>query len=367
MVNYYTLLSIEKTADELVIRDAIKRERRVWNQRTSNPKQEIRAEAEARIINLAEAERILCDKVKRAEYHKLLEKAPKEFEKERQTNTERDWLELAQRYWDDDDYNSMAYACREATLQQPQNPVAWFLRGVSSFILKNLQNAVYEFSEAIRFNPDNALYYKALGDVFCLDSEYQKAIESYQRAKRIDSGNNEYDIEIAICYNRMTRYQEAYTIIKEVYAKDKNDDSVQEAFTTTVCNLILTSWSSDGESVWITNEAQVGYSNRMIDKLRGILISDADQKRRYNEIRDSILEAQRVEYRRSDHMIWYVVIWGSILGIMGESVLLGIILLAGSIVLYIFRHRKPIWQWNAQRLPQALLMTGLQEGGKTTE
>ena len=55
MVNYYELLEIPQNADKATIEQAIRKTRRVWNNRANNPDVTIRAEAERHVKEIAEA------------------------------------------------------------------------------------------------------------------------------------------------------------------------------------------------------------------------------------------------------------------------------------------------------------------------
>ena len=77
MVNYYELLEIPQNADKATIEQAIRKTRRVWNNRANNPDVTIRAEAERHVKEIAEAEKILLDVGKRQEYDEQLRQSPK--------------------------------------------------------------------------------------------------------------------------------------------------------------------------------------------------------------------------------------------------------------------------------------------------
>ena len=72
MVNYYELLEISQNADRTTIEQAIKKTRRLWNNRANNPDASIRAEAERHVREVAEAEKILLNDASRAEYDQQL-------------------------------------------------------------------------------------------------------------------------------------------------------------------------------------------------------------------------------------------------------------------------------------------------------
>ena len=68
MTDYYKLLNVEPSASADEIQTAIKKVRRVWNTRSTNPNADIRAEAEQCIRDIAQAEKILLDAGERAKY-----------------------------------------------------------------------------------------------------------------------------------------------------------------------------------------------------------------------------------------------------------------------------------------------------------
>ena len=76
-VNYYELLEIPQNADRTTIEKAIRKTRRLWNNRANNPDASIRAEAEFHVKEIAQAEKILLDPDKRQEYDVQLSQSPK--------------------------------------------------------------------------------------------------------------------------------------------------------------------------------------------------------------------------------------------------------------------------------------------------
>ncbi len=75
MDDLYSILKVSRTASADEIRSAIHRELRVWTQRTNAPVMEKRQEAERMIKLITEAEPILCDPGRRADYDRRLDAA----------------------------------------------------------------------------------------------------------------------------------------------------------------------------------------------------------------------------------------------------------------------------------------------------
>jgi len=68
MVDYFNLLEIEMDADDEAVKAAVKKQRRVWNQRTTHPTPEVRSEAEQKVRDIADAEKILLNPSERIRY-----------------------------------------------------------------------------------------------------------------------------------------------------------------------------------------------------------------------------------------------------------------------------------------------------------
>ena len=94
VVNYYELLEIPQNADRAAIEQAIKKTRRVWNNRANNPDAAIRAEAEMHVKEIADAEKILLDEGKRQAYDEQLRQAPKNDVVDQTPSDNSDWESL---------------------------------------------------------------------------------------------------------------------------------------------------------------------------------------------------------------------------------------------------------------------------------
>lgn len=179
-VNYYTLLEIEVSASEREISEAIKKQRTVWSSRSSR-EGATGDKARRNVEKITEAERILLDPARRAEYDKelLADKKPKPVVPE----GEKDWLHTAWRYCDDKDWEMARSAIRKATQQQPNNVEAWYLAGEIYIMLKDYTAANEASYEAILLDEDNPYAYGLRGDVFRFKGDLDKASEQYKKMK----------------------------------------------------------------------------------------------------------------------------------------------------------------------------------------
>lgn len=322
MINYYILLKIAENADEETIRQTIKIERRIWNQRANHPKQEIRAEAEQKIKEIAEAEKILLNSSQRRAYNQELVNAiPESLPTTEGTESEKDWLRLTVEYISNGDYSAAAYAAKEATKQHPNNADAWYWKGVASSNLGDVHNADFALHEAVRLNPREASYIVELGDLHRGNSSYADALRYYQQADNID-GNNGYILTcIAACLIGSDRTADALPVVERAYIIDRSNEFTSYILAIAICDTIGQAWSG---GTTITNMRQLNYTQEQVSKLQSLNVDDTDLKQQISQLQAIVYEAEEVKFRGLRY--------GTLSG----------------------------WEFNARKLPQVLLRTGLQ-------
>ncbi len=361
-MDYYKLLEITRTASEDEIREAIKKQRRNWNQRANSPKAEIRAQAEKNVAQIREAEKILLDSAKRASYDRELvnqpvQQAPATPEP---VSVKRDWLEIAIEHFLNDNYNAMNYAAREATTQQPNNADAWYWRGVSSARLGNRRDADYELHEAIRINPSDPSYYAELGDLYCFADLDQEAVKYYRQAIKLDGSVQHFQVALARSLLALNQYNEALKVVEAAYRLDKDDDFCKYFYTLAIREVIVHSWSIYPDDMYrITNAAQMEFSKKMLALIDTIRCTDADMIKDINEIKDLVAEAETVKMNKPQHLGRYIVIWIISLCLIPLSGI-GLIPLAISIAVFVVSNRVPGWKWNFKHSTPQQRGTGIQ-------
>jgi len=230
MTNYYTLLKIQQNADEKAIREAVKKERRIWNQRTAHPKSEIRTDAENKIREIAEAEKILLNN-SRAQYDNELRSYREPTQSPANTgNEERDWLAVAISYIEQGEYNSASYVIQQAVNQQPNNPEVWYRKFQISNNLGNNKDADFELHEAIRLDPNNSEYYSDLGEFYFGRELYGKAIEQFSTAIRKGGDEDWNNSRIAISIADPTNYEASSRAVQSIellYNRHKDNSYYQ--------------------------------------------------------------------------------------------------------------------------------------------
>src|SRR5439155_513321 len=77
-------------------------------------------------------------------------------------------------------------ALRVAPPRDAATARAYTWRGIARSVLKEYPEAIDDFREAIRLDPNNATAYRGRGNVWAARREYNRAIKDYDEAIRLD-------------------------------------------------------------------------------------------------------------------------------------------------------------------------------------
>jgi tetratricopeptide (TPR) repeat protein len=186
LVNYYELLEISSQATPEQIKEAIKRQRRTWIKRQQAPSIERQREAEDRVRNIDAAETTLLDPASRATFdQRLAAYVPPAVPAQQPSEEGTSWLIRAQEFLARGDAKSAAYAARQATDHQASHHEAWAVRGQADFLTGRVDDAIFEFTEAIRIKPNDDEYHFDLGSVYESKGDDQQAMRLYKEASSL--------------------------------------------------------------------------------------------------------------------------------------------------------------------------------------
>lgn len=215
LVDYYAILGVPRNAQDEAIKNAVRSERRIWVKRQQAPKLERRQEAELRMRQIAEAEAVLLDAAQRSAYDRRLDN----YVAPTATGGGGDWAGRAEEYLRAGNAHAAHSAAKEATSANPDHHRAWFVRAHASMMLGSYNDAVFEFSEAIRINPGDPEYHFDFGTLHEANEKWSAAKHEYELASRIDPGNPLYQVAIANTIIQMDKPDEALPILEMVHAQ----------------------------------------------------------------------------------------------------------------------------------------------------
>lgn len=223
-VNYYDILEVAQTSSTDEIEKAIKQQRRVWAKRQSLPDQERRHQAERRMAEIADAERILLDPTRRASYDQELRAYRPPVTPSAAPSADGNWVERAREFLDRGDAHSAAYAAREATSQDGSNDLAWALRAEASLMLGRTNDCIFELNEALRLSPDNPGYHFDLGTVYEGEGRWADALSCYENAARLRPDVPAFRVAIASVFLQNDLPSKALPILEAAVAEEPEND-----------------------------------------------------------------------------------------------------------------------------------------------
>jgi len=115
--------------------------------------------------------------------------------------------------------NTLAFLLRGDAGLEAQ---AAFERGNKHYEIKNYNKAIEEYSEAIRLDPNNAKAYANRGFAYQMKSQYDKAFNDYSEAIRFDQNNAWVYTKRGMIYNYKQWYDKAINDFNEAIRLDPN-------------------------------------------------------------------------------------------------------------------------------------------------
>lgn len=346
-VDYYALIGVAETASAAEITKAIRNARRTWTKRQAASNPERRQEAELRIKEITEAEKILKDPAKRSEFDRRRLNWRPSTPVAAAGGEHHDWPVLARQYLDANNAHAANYAAREAVAVNGADHGSWWVRAHSSFLMGRPADAEYEFNEAIRLQPQNPEYHFDLGEAFAAQAKWQYALGEYEVALGLDAGNPVYKTAIANAYLVNDEPARALQLMEEVVAANPAD-VFQYYLAWAIHDVTLTKWSKLRNGRYaITSEAQINYTITASNRALKLKFDDAILRHELQENLRLAREAQQEKWFHSDNVLWY-------LGGLAASFFLifayGLGLVTGGLIIWAYyaRHRMPVWKHLAQ-------------------
>lgn len=297
MTDYYKLLEISPSASAEEIQVAIKKIRRVWNARSSNPNAGIRAEAEQNIRDIAQAERVLLDEGERAKYNATLNQqfvsAPVETAPQQSYN-DNSWIDDVDYYRNRGDYISIVNLMQRVLSSQPQNYLAWYAIGDAYYKQENYGEAEKSLLQSIRLET-NDLAYGVLGLVYAECDEYEEAYRCFSKAAELDPDEANYKFNCAETLRLMNKLNEAMVIVEKAYKQDPSIPTAKPIYFSCLRDLIYNAVSynrSSGRHI-IINQRQLEFVKTYLPKLSKMVVEGRREHTKVEEeLRQMVIAAE---------------------------------------------------------------------------
>ena len=290
MVNYYELLNITKDAQRIEIEQAIKKTRRLWNNRSNNPDAAIRAEAEQHVREVAEAETILLDPKKREEYDWQLSNAPVNYEEPQNQGIDGNWENQYFQAYDNGMNDYAAQIAGNVVNAQPNNGRAWFLLGEAQRRMEDYQNAIPALRRAAMLIKDEGVH-RQLAFAYMDTGRYYDAINELVTATNLAPDVPEFYALRASCYRQVNNTTAAIREATAAFEMDPHDDIVRfEMFTALYADAedAMAYNRSSGKHL-IINRKQLDYVNAILKKMAQTIPNDVN-KRRCTEAMERVVQ-----------------------------------------------------------------------------
>jgi tetratricopeptide (TPR) repeat protein len=348
-VNFYEILpGIVETSDPEAIKDKIREQRQVWNKRAAQADPVKREQAQKRVRDLAEAERVLLNpERKRAFDQERLQYRPQENMAAQAGAAGHDWLALAREYYERGNAPAANYAAREAITQNGANHEAWAIRANSSFLMGEYRDASFEFREAIRLRPDKPDYHFDYGEAYAALGALTEARGEYEAALRLVPGNPLYRTAIANVDLKQGQPQKALALMEDVVNEYPDVPAFQYYLALAIEGVQLTKWSQLKNGNWvITSQAQIDVTKEMSGRALSLKFDDEQLRRSLQENLTLADKAAQVKWFHSNILGWSIALLVGLAFIAAKG--LGLIIVAAVVVLYTVTHRMPTWKHTAK-------------------
>jgi tetratricopeptide (TPR) repeat protein len=119
------------------------------------------------------------------------------------------------------DWNGLLNLTRFWTEEDPDNPLAWSLRGISNYALKQPVQAIDAYRKALHLKPDDAESWNNLGNAYDQLEQLDMGIQSYQEAIRIKPDFIEAWYNLGINYQIQGQREKAKEVYTVLYKLDR--------------------------------------------------------------------------------------------------------------------------------------------------
>lgn len=379
-VDFYELIHLQSTAGPDEIKSAITGTRNEWRQRQNHPNLAKRSEAEHKMAQLAECEKVLLDAALRSEFDKS-------YSDKKQQRTSRDEekssqqsgksvekkLEIAFGYLEAGKWDFAFRKAEEITNSSQDIAEAWQIRGIAAQMMQKYEEALYSLNEGLRIDPQAPETYELLADVYADTGDDQRAVSNAERAFNV-MPTSERKANLAFYQVKSGDFQTGFRNLNAALLEDGENKKLLDTEARIVSAALLkqVSYNRNTQAHLITNTTQLRVAKAALARLKSLIVrkgGDVESISGEHEWLDDFIKSQsKIRWRVGRTWVYLIPVALYFLGIIqpvfGPFTSLISLLWPFIAAVYWFRHFTPQYKLNAKSVDPATRRSGIQNGEK---
>ena len=283
MENYYLLLNLGPLAPQEEIGKAIHREIRLWTNRQNHPDAERQLEAKKRIALLEDAEKILLDAARRADYDRQLAAASSTASSGPvvDINTVGDPVTEGTKLLLEDNIPAALRLAQRAVEMDAKNPAAWELLGKAQYRWGELDEAIRAYKTALQLRPADASFYFDLGSIYESANRIDEALHCYERASKSDPNSRMYRAAYGFMLAKSGQLADGMQILEQCVQEEPANPAYQWYLALAYRVSAYAGWTEVGEGhplvepgIYATNLDHVVVAREALNKALALKFDD---------------------------------------------------------------------------------------------
>ena len=214
------------------------------------------------------------------------------------------WLDRAEGYLALGDYDSAAYAAREATQVEGNNARTWWVRSRANAGLNRLEDARYEATQATQLEDPNAEYHFNLGTVNEALGRWNDAIGEYRRAATLDPATPIYELSVGGVYLQNGHTDKALPIIEAVYKRHSGDAAASYYLGAALLDKAESvPKKRKGDMYFVSSAQEINEMRTLAQRAKGLNVVDAEIRESADHILQYLAKMEEKAWRPPRELI----------------------------------------------------------------
>ena len=315
MDNFYTLFNLDPTANDEQIKIVIHRELRTWTNRTNAPQIDRRQEAERMVKALEQAELILTDQTRRAEYDEQLKNqqtaSTESIPPVTASTNVNDLVSEAHNLLVNGRVADAVYVAQKATDLDIRNAAAWSVLGLALDRFGEPDKAIIALKRAVMAQPDQAIYHSDLGSVYESNENFAEALKCYETAYRLDSSVAMYLAASGVVLVKMGHGVEGIHILEQCVEREPDNPSYQWFLAIAYQENAYLGWTQVNQGhpllepgYYATDLAQVALAQEALNKALSLRFDDSELSNHLEKVKQDIDRMTEKSYVGNQRLPW---------------------------------------------------------------